>query len=110
MPRPFVPGDETVPEQVRAAGLVQFLQRLARLLEQAVANAFTGEGFDLAVDGGQVARQLVESRTHLRDPLVERHLRGIGVVNGFGFHGVGIGHVFCLSRRSGRYCLLEHGE
>ena len=95
--------EQTIPEKVRAARLVQLLQRVERLFEQLVPDAFPSEGFELFIDGGEVARKLIESRTRLRDPLVER-TRGIGVVNGFGFHGVGIGHVFCLSRRSARYC------
>ena len=66
---------KTIPEKVCAARLVQLLQRMERLLEQLVPGAFRREGFELCIDGGKVARKLIESRTRFRDPLVERTRR-----------------------------------
>ncbi|GAB3098829.1 hypothetical protein GCM10027159_20850 [Lysobacter terrae] len=75
-----------------ATGLVQLLQRVARLFEQFVPGALRCESFEFCIDGGELVRKLVESRTRLRDPLVER-TGGIRVLGSFEFHGVGIGHV-----------------
>src|SRR4029453_1249592 len=60
------------PEELRAASLAKLLERAARVAQQPVLSAFSGQRFELGVDRAQAAHQAVELLARLRKLWEER--------------------------------------